>query len=330
MDASHPDFLTGDAVGIQKAAKLLHAGQCVAAPTETVYGLAGNAFNEHAVRSIFAIKSRPYIDPLIVHIHAIEQLTELTRLDDEQLSAVKLLAAEFWPGPLTMVLPKTKAVSGLVTANRDSVAIRQPAHPVMRELLRTSGLFLAAPSANPFGYISPTTAQHVRESLGIRCPHILDGGPCENGVESTIIDLRDPRAPVLLRPGPIGLEQLKDVLHLSVKRPAPASDASLAPGMLERHYSPRTKLSLHTAGSLPATHTGEAKLLLQRPPNADSQHTFWLSESGNLNEVAQNLFSLLRALDADEAIQHIHCEMPPAGPGIADAIRDRLNRASKR
>ncbi|WP_309385439.1 L-threonylcarbamoyladenylate synthase [Cerasicoccus frondis] len=327
-----PTFLSGDSAGIRQAAELLQAGQCVATPTETVYGLAGDAFNEAAVRSIFAIKNRPYIDPLIVHFHELSQLEQLTQLSAAQQTVVQQLSDAFWPGPLTMILPKQPEVSGLVTANRESVAVRQPAHPVMRELLKVSGLYLAAPSANPFGYISPTTAQHVRDSLKERCPHILDGGACISGVESTIIDIRKPDAPCLLRPGPIGAEELASVLDRPITKPTPQSDASLAPGMLERHYSPRTGLSLYNQGELPELAPGEARIFLKRPsPGISSQsRDYWFSETGALDEIAHCLFGLLRALDTDSEIERIHCEIPQPGPGVADAIRDRLTRASKR
>ncbi|WP_269539631.1 L-threonylcarbamoyladenylate synthase [Cerasicoccus fimbriatus] len=330
MDAALPAFISGSEAGIQQAAQLLQSGHCVAVPTETVYGLAGDAMNEAAVRQIFAIKSRPFIDPLIVHLHDFDQLHDLTQLNESQLTAARRLDEAFWPGPLTLVLPKHERVHDLVTANRDSVAIRRPAHPIMRKLLEASKLYLAAPSANPFGYISPTTAQHVRDSLNERCPHILDGGPCESGLESTIVDLREPERPILLRPGPIGKEMIESVLGVEVSLPAPTSDSSLAPGMLERHYSPTTRLLLHPAGQLPSVSEVEARIYLKRPPFSDGKHDYWLSESGELPEVAKNLFSLLRTLDALEGIQAIHCEQPPPGPGIANAIRDRLGRASKR
>lgn len=328
MDAQRT-FLTGQA-GIAQAAKLLAEGQCVAVPTETVYGLAANAFDERAVRDVFAIKNRPFIDPLIVHVAGPAKLLQLTAMSPAQEEAARQLAAAFWPGPLTLVLPKQADVPDLVTANRDSVAVRCPAHPIMHELLEQSGLFLAAPSANPFGYISPTTAQHVADSLGERCPHILDGGPCERGVESTIVDLREPDLPRLLRPGPIGQEALEKALGREIHLPEPKADASLAPGMLERHYSPSTRLQLHATGELSQPGPDEAAVYLKRPAQAGEPRIYWLSESGALEEAAANLFTLLRQLDARPEIAVIHCELPEPGPGVASAIRDRLTRASKR
>ncbi|GHB97674.1 L-threonylcarbamoyladenylate synthase [Cerasicoccus arenae] len=331
MDAlpSKP-FLTGDEAGIAEAAAHLQAGKCVAAPTETVYGLAADAFNEAAVRDIFAIKSRPFIDPLIIHIHGLEQLAKLTSTTTEQDATIQLLAEAFWPGPLTLVLPKRTEVLDLVTANQSSVAVRCPAHPVMRKLLQVSNLFLAAPSANPFGYISPTTAQHVRDSLGDRCPYILDGGPCEQGLESTIVDLRNPATPVLLRPGPISRSELEQVLGRSAPSPIAKPDPTLAPGQLERHYSPRTRLTLHAVGKLPPPLKQEAQIFLQRPSGEIEDSQYWLSEDGNLKEAAHNLFALLHTLDDQPEIVDIHCEMPDTATGVADAIRDRLIRASKR
>ncbi|MGE9295399.1 MAG: L-threonylcarbamoyladenylate synthase [Puniceicoccales bacterium] len=327
-------FLATDTDGINRAAQHIQAGECVAVPTETVYGLAGDAFNEAAVRKIFSIKGRPLIDPLIVHFDNLSKIGRLAKLNEAQTNALQLVADAFWPGPLTVVVPKQATVPDLVTANRDSVAIRCPKHPAMRRLIATSARFLAAPSANPFGYISPTTAQHVADSLGERCPYILDGGPCEAGLESTIIDLRDPLQPRLLRPGPIGIEQLSQVLNrpiLPAHSAADNKDVSLAPGQLERHYSPQKPLTLYKTGNLPTqADLNSATVYLARPKQTQtSKFTYWLSEKGDPREVAQNLFGLLRALDEERSVEAIHCELPNAG-GLADAIRDRLIRASKR
>lgn len=318
--------------GIKEAARLLQSGSCVAVPTETVYGLAANALNESAVRDIFTIKGRPLIDPLIVHLLDLSAAKALTELDQEQQKALELVANQCWPGALTLVLPKAPQVPDLVTANRDSVAIRCPAHPLMRQVLEESGLFLAAPSANPFGYVSPTTADHVARNLGDRCPYILDGGQCEAGVESTILDLRDPKEPIILRPGPVGREELQRVLDRPVldMKSGPQSDVSVAPGQLERHYSPRKHLSLHPVGELPKPNGTTAQIFLARPKDhLMPGQTYWLSEQGNLSEVAHNLFALLHKIDAQGEVEAIQCEIPEAG-GIADAIRDRLSRASKR
>ena len=324
-------FLQPDEPGLLRAAALLRAGEIVAVPTETVYGLAANALDERAVRKIFEAKGRPFIDPLIVHVAdraMAEALAEPSPLLD-------LLAARFWPGPLTVVLRKRPCVPDLVTAGEPTVALRMPAHPVMRELIARSGLPLAAPSANPFGYVSPTTAQHVRESLGERAPHILDGGACAHGVESTIVHLADPAGVRLLRPGPVTQDELEAALGVPVL-PAPShmdqKAAQAAPGMLDRHYSPHTPLILRTAGSaaqVPAGFSGRVAVVhLARPaePHPTSAEHFWFSESGDLAEVARSLFALLRHLDA-QGFAVILAEAAPPG-GLGDAINDRLKRAA--
>jgi L-threonylcarbamoyladenylate synthase len=219
-------------------ARRLRVGELVAVPTETVYGLAADAGNARACRAIFRAKGRPATDPLIVHIHSMAELGELAVPN----TPARLLAAAFWPGPLTLVLPKRASVPDVVTAGRRSVAIRMPRHPLLRRLLKLTGRPLAAPSANPFGYVSPTTAEHVRSGLGRRIGHILDGGPARVGLESTIVDLRDPKAPRLLRPGMITRRQIEKVLRCKLAglsgRSAKPGAAQIAPGQLARHYSP--------------------------------------------------------------------------------------------
>ena len=178
---------------LDRVAAWLRGGELVALPTETVYGLAGDALREEAVRQIFEVKMRPLIDPLIVHVAEMAQVEALAEAPPE----LELLAAAFWPGPLTVVLPKRPVVLDLVTAGLSTVAVRMPAHPVMREVLKKSGLCLAAPSANPFGYVSPTRAEHVADSLAGRVAHVVDGGGCEHGIESTVLGLQDPQRPVM-------------------------------------------------------------------------------------------------------------------------------------
>jgi len=194
---------------IEFLAARLRAGELVAVPTETVYGLAADAFDCAACASVFRAKGRPSEDPLIVHVHAMTQLSEVCHVNDTALR----LAKAFWPGPLTLVLPKKPIIPDIVTAGRDSVAIRMPSHPVFRRLLRAVDVPLAAPSANPFGYVSPTSAQHVLDGLGAKLRYILDGGPSQIGLESTIVDLRDPARPVVLRPGFITVTQIARVLR---------------------------------------------------------------------------------------------------------------------
>jgi L-threonylcarbamoyladenylate synthase len=247
-------------------------------------------------------------------------------------SAAYRLAAAFWPGPLTLVLPKREIVPDVVTAGRPSVAVRVPAHPLFRRLLRLVDVPLAAPSANPFGYVSPTTAEHVRAGLGHKVRLILDGGPCRVGLESTIVDLRDPQKPRLLRPGAITHAQLEKVLGLKVAvSPAPTtkSAAQLAPGMLKRHYSPRTPVVLHPRLTPAMVRTGtpdEAWLFLTKPRGLSAKNVRWLDPRGDLRGVAHRLFGALRALDA-AGYRRIHAELAP-GAGLADAVNDRLRRAA--
>lgn len=308
----------------------LRAGEVVAAPTETVYGLAGNAFDTTACRRIFSAKRRPANDPLIVHLLSAAQLPLVCTPNPAALK----LAQAFWPGPLTMVLPKTAAVPTIVTAGGESVAVRVPAHPIFRELLKRAGVPLAAPSANPFGYVSPTTAAHVRNGLGGRIRYILDGGPTSVGVESTIVDLRDAKRPTILRPGAVTRAQIERVLGVKVaiaKRATPAHDAGaqVAPGMLTRHYSPRTRVILHERLDPSLVEPGrKAFVFFRRPTGTRSRNVFWLDERGRLAPAARALFATLRKLDG-AGFSELHVELAP-GDGLADAINDRLRRAAAR
>ncbi len=316
-------------------ARVLRRGGLVAAPTETVYGLAANALDAAACAKIFTAKGRPPTDPLIVHIRVLADWDHLAELNAPAL----LLAEKFWPGPLTIVLPKKSAVPAIVSAGLPSVAVRMPAHPLFRQLLRRAGVPLAAPSANPFGYVSPTTAAHVRAHLGAKIGHILDGGPCAIGLESTIVDLRDPRRPCLLRPGAITREQLESALGLRVHRPKPGrakpTTAQLAPGMLTRHYSPRTPVTLHprlNARAATAADPRHAWVFMAKPPlprGTPPKNIFWLDARGDLRRIAHHLFATLRRLDT-AGYTELHFELAPATDGLATAINDRLRRAAAR
>jgi L-threonylcarbamoyladenylate synthase len=314
-------------------ARRLRAGELVAVPTETVYGLAANALDAKACRKIFVAKGRPASDPLIVHIASVR---DLARIAVPNAAALRL-ARKFWPGPLSLVLPKTAAISDIVSSGLPSVAVRMPAHPLFLRLLKLAGIPLAAPSANPFGYISPTTAAHVRDSLGRKISHILDGGASAIGLESTIVDLRDPRKPRLLRPGAITRQQLEKALGQSVAAPRhphgtrrSKSVAQLAPGLLTRHYSPRTPLILHENLRGPiGANVREAWLFVRKPapPNRSlAKNIFWLDSRGDLQGAARRLFATLRKLDA-AGFKKIHAELA-RGDGLADAINDRLRRAA--
>ena len=333
-DDALPPFLPPTPEGVARAAELLRAGEVVALPTETVYGLAAHALDEKAVRQIFAVKGRPLIDPLIVHGLDVEFLLTLAHFTPQ----ARQLAEACWPGPLTLVLKKRATVPNLVTAGRDTVAVRAPAHPLARAILEASGLPLAAPSANPFGYISPTCAEHVRASFGAKVPWILDGGPCAVGLESTIVDVSDPDVPPrLLRPGPITVETLGKILGQPIELVAPTKGADktqgmVAPGLLARHYSPRTPLILWDPAMGPpiASNARTAWVRLSRPASGghppSNTEVFWLSENGELGEAARGLYELLRRLD-EAGFAKIYCEMAPEAD-IGAALNDRLRRAA--
>jgi len=321
----------GTARNLAALARRLRAGELVAVPTETVYGLAANALDARACRKIFLAKGRPVHDPLIVHLHSARELDRVA----EANTTARRLAKKFWPGPLTLVLPKTSAVPDIVTAGRSSVAVRVPGHPLFRRLLKLAAVPLAAPSANAFGYISPTTAEHVRLGLGKKIRHILDGGAARIGLESTIVDLRNPRRPRLLRPGAITRAELEQALGRKIavgRRPSPRAEphqAQLAPGMLARHYSPRTRVVVHQF--FPRNWMlakDEAWVAIARPAGRLAKNSFWLDARGGLRGAARQLFATLRRLD-DGRFKKIHVELARGG-GIADAINDRLRRAAAR
>ncbi len=330
-------IVRGTSRELNRLARALQRGELVAVPTETVYGLAANALDADACRKIFAAKGRPPTDPLIVHLHDAADIDPIADFN----AAAKKLAKAFWPGPLTLVLPKKPVVPDVVTAGLPSVAVRVPAHPLFRRLLQRTGLPLAAPSANPFGYVSPTTAEHVRAGLDGKIRHVLDGGPSVIGLESTIVDLRDPTRPRLLRPGAITRAALERVLKRRVslvkKQAARAeneSRAQVAPGLLARHYSPRTPVVLHTQLAARAVTAGgaavrdEAWVFLAKPSGLSGKNIRWLDARGDLRKAARRLFALLRELDAGD-FRAIHVELAPGG-GLAEAINDRLRRAAAR
>jgi L-threonylcarbamoyladenylate synthase len=309
---------------IAAAADLIRRGELVAFPTETVYGLGADATNAVAVAQIFAVKARPSFDPLIVHIERREQLSVVVA--GYPLIARKL-TEHFWPGPLTVVLPKSDRIPDLVTAGLPSVAVRMPDHPVARALVATAGCPIAAPSANPFGYVSPTTAAHVEAQLGAQVGMILDGGPCRVGVESTIVSFLLDDAPALLRPGGVALEDIERLI--GPLRRADDSAPPRAPGQLPRHYAPRTPITIVASpGEVPTSERAAAALLLPRPH--DDEHGFahveTLSDDGALTTVAANLFAALRRLDAGGYARIAAVAVPETGLGRA--IMDRLRRAS--
>jgi L-threonylcarbamoyladenylate synthase len=334
MPARLPRIFSPTSANLDRLAAILRRGGIVGVPSETVYGLAANALDVEACAGIFRAKGRPSTDPLIVHLASAHQLGKVAEVNEAAL----LLATAFWPGPLTLVLPKKACVPDLVTAGKSTVAVRVPAHPLFRRLIRLAGSPLAAPSANPFGYISPTSAAHVRDGLaGTELRAVLDGGDCTVGVESTILDLTKPEQPRLLRPGGLPVESIEKVLGRAVIQPRKphqvrAGVAAIAPGMLSRHYSPRTPLRLHdtiTLKTISSFAKDEAVLLLKQPDvhATNDARVHWLSQQGELTRIARALFNKLRELDG-AGWSKIHVECPVGHEGLAPAIRDRLHRAA--
>lgn len=309
---------------ITKAKQLLDEGKLVAIPTETVYGLAGNATSAEVVAKIFEAKNRPTFDPLIVHIFSHDQLNELAEPVSE--IAQKLMSA-FWPGPLTVLLKRKEIIPDLVTSGLDTVAIRMPQHELARELLSTLSYPLAAPSANPFGYISPTSAQHVQDQLGDKIDYILDGGECSVGLESTIVSFEE-EVPTVLRLGGISVEDIEKVIG-KVAVNAHSSSQPQAPGMLKSHYAPSKNIITIDEFELlaPAEIKGFGYLgFSDFDDRFDLNDQYMLSQSEDLNEAAKNLFTSLRALDQ---IAHLHTIVINFVPdlGLGRAINDRLKRA---
>lgn len=297
---------------VRRAATILRRGGLVAFPTETVYGLGADALNPEAVCRIFEVKKRPRFDPLIVHVASPEQAAALwDRMDPAALRLIQ----KFWPGPLTIVLPKSSMVPDIVTAGLPTVAVRMPAHPVALDLIRALGRPIAAPSANLFGRTSPTTAADVREDLGSKVDLVLDGGPCRVGVESTVVAIEKGRG-FLLRPGGISLEDLRKVLpmasNISLPRRQAGDRRRFAPGFLKSHYAPRTPMVL----------VNGARSFFKK--NTDARIGF-LSHPKDLRKAASNLFQAIRKLDKMK-LDLIAVERVPAR-GIGLAIMDRLKKA---
>ncbi|WP_210490063.1 L-threonylcarbamoyladenylate synthase [Rufibacter aurantiacus] len=312
---------------LQRAVSFLTQGDLVAIPTETVYGLAANAYDEKAVVKIFEAKNRPAFDPLIVHTHAVSLVSGIVR---EVPDAAYKLAERFWPGPLTLILPKAEHVPLLVTSGHDSVGVRIPNHPLTLDLLRQLPFPVAAPSANPFGYVSPTTAQHVQDQLGDRIPYILDGGACPVGIESTIIRLNGDEVEVL-RLGGLALEELQEVVQISKVQVKTSSSNPAAPGMLSSHYSPRKKVLLgNISENLQKTDPARVGVISLQGifSEVPREQQIQLSASGDLSEAARSLFSALRTMDA-QPVDLILAEPLPE-EGLGRAINDRLQRASFR
>jgi L-threonylcarbamoyladenylate synthase len=332
----------GEPADIERAAGLLRAGRLVAFATETVYGLGANALSAEAVAGIFAAKQRPAWDPLIVHIASMEEIERIAVISGELRARLEKLAAAFWPGPLTMLLPRSASIPDVVTAGRPLVGVRIPAHPAAQALLRAAGLPIAAPSANRFGHTSPTTADHVLADLGGRIDAVLDAGPTQVGVESTVIDVT--RTPIVqYRPGAVTAQQIESVCGVSVEVYVPtqedrAPESLPSPGVGIRHYAPRARLVLVPSTdliTLARAAAAEQQLgssvgfLLPSgwPSPLSGAFVFPWGDWGDPQALAQNLFAGLRDLDA-AGVDLIVVPLPPPG-GLYDAIRDRLLKAAR-
>lgn len=314
---------------IKAAVSALHIGSLVGLPTETVYGLAADCFNIEAVGNIFKLKNRPATDPLIVHISNFKQLETVAVINSEQQKLLDLLKV-FWPGPLTVILPKNKNIPDIVSAGLDTVAVRMPAHPVALKLIELSGP-LAAPSANISTKVSPTKAEHVLEEFGDNLKIILDGGACQIGLESTIVDISDTENPKLLRPGGITLEDLKKILPNieEITQYKTSSEIQNAPGQLIEHYCPNTALVFLSQAKI--KDYKKIGLITLSPDCKVSFPVFihkHLSIKGSLEEAAQNLFAAIRELDKLSLDVILIEEV--VSDGIGRAIMDRLQRATAR
>lgn len=323
---------------LSQVAGLLQSGEIVALPTETVYGLACLALSKLAVSKVFKAKQRPANDPLIIHV---SDLTEAELVCHPDKRAMSLTEA-FWPGPLTLVLPKTRIVPAIVTSGLSTVAVRSPSHPVFREILNLVSAPLAAPSANPFGKISPTRAEHIKQSFGVGHPPVVDGGPTKIGIESTVVDLTSSRTRIL-RPGPIDTEAISGILGeeteiLELKTSCEKSKTPVSPGLLAKHYQPDSPLQVFSSTidlmaflkmepSIPP-----ASFVITHSPLKDNYspskglNFLHLSESGDPQEIAQNLFARIREADAHSP-PLILCPLLPE-TGIGSAVNDRLSKAS--
>ncbi|MDI1321794.1 MAG: L-threonylcarbamoyladenylate synthase [Algoriphagus sp.] len=311
---------------IRLAANFLKEGKLVAIPTETVYGLAGNALNPAAVASIFETKNRPSFDPLIIHVSGIGLVEKYT---EDFPKPLQKLAEKFWPGPLTLLLPRKNNIPDLVTSGLDRVAVRVPDHELTLALLASLDFPLAAPSANPFGYISPTTAEHVDAQLGGKIPYILDGGPCKVGLESTIVGMEGEEV-IIYRLGGLEISEIESIVG-KVKIKDHSSSNPQAPGLLESHYAPRKPFILGDLNEMiPGFQTRKVDFAVlsftRQIEGISGERQFFLSKNSDLKEAAANLFAAMRHLDESDA-EVILAELMPE-VGLGRAINDRLKRAA--
>ncbi len=302
---------------------MLQKGELVAIPTETVYGLGANALDTKAILRVYEVKQRPHFDPLIIHVFEMNEALKYADLKDERL---KKLAQKFWPGPLTLLLPKKNIVPDLVTSGLSQVAVRVPKHELTLQLLKQLNFPIAAPSANPFGYVSPTEPEHVNKQLGDKIDYILDGGKCTVGIESTIIGIEDGEVCVY-RLGGLAIEDIEKEVGKVSLRINNSSDPK-APGQLKDHYAPNKPLYIGNLDELIAKHSTKkiAAICFGKTPSAKQNVTyFYLSEKENLKEAAINLFSFLRRTGEGD-LDVIVAELLPE-KGLGRAINDRLRRA---
>ncbi len=310
---------------VAKARSLLQQGKLVAIPTETVYGLAGNGLDVDAVASIFSTKKRPSFDPLILHSNSLEKVRHFVK---EVPAQAEKLAEKFWPGPLTILFKKKSLIPDLVTSGLDTVAVRIPNHPLTLSLLESINFPVAAPSANPFGYVSPTSPAHVQQQLGQDIPYILDGGNCEVGVESTIVSFEGDQ-PTVLRMGGLAIEAIEEVLG-KIEVQAHSSSTPAAPGMLKSHYAPGKSFVLidsAEAFTLPENEQFAVLVFDELLPQVPAEKQYKLAPGGDVREAAKQLFGMMRMLDGkDEVEQIIAIKVPDVGLGRA--VNDRLKRAA--
>ncbi|MDJ1479629.1 L-threonylcarbamoyladenylate synthase [Cytophagaceae bacterium YF14B1] len=312
---------------IYKAKSLLEAGEVIGIPTETVYGLAGNAFNVQAVTKIFQTKNRPTFDPLIVHSSSLAKIIQFVETIPP---LAQKLATHFWPGPLTLLLQKKPNIPDLVTSGLETVAVRIPSHPLILDLLELLEFPLAAPSANPFGYISPTQAEHVQAQLGNKIPYILDGGPSHVGIESTIIGFED-TTPIVYRLGGLSIEAIESVIGPVSLMPHSSSNPQ-APGMLKSHYAPRKPLVLDSVDQVLKQYVPEKIGYMgfsDFRKDLPKKNQLVLSQTRNYAEAAQKLFAAMRMLDTFPHLEIIVAELLPE-EDLGRAINDRIRRAAAR
>ncbi len=307
------------------AIKILEQGGIVAIPTETVYGLAGKIDNPQAINKIFKAKGRPSNDPLIVHCSDLEMALEKVIKNSDQ--KIKDIAAMFWPGPLTLILEKQEKINSRISAELNTVGVRVPGHPLFLELIRSLGSPVAAPSANPFGYISPTTPGHVKDQLGEKVDYILDGGPCRVGIESTILDLSN-ETPRILREGMISKEDLENIIGPIIGKDTFDKPAKSSPGDFEKHYSPRTQSWYFSSrDELPPDNDEETAFLLfsDNIEGVSNQNQWILSENQKLQEAARRLYHFMREIDK-QGFSRVLMELVPE-KGIGKAINERIIKA---